>query len=126
MAEFSWRKEYDKFWLDFKHDGMGYEIPFDPESRFIDGLVLTSRPGRLVKGMQDFSAITSPLLERTPELRPVQQEIEKYQAPAILAQGGTLDWTTPEEAYRGDPPFTKVEATGLPVLINTKTSKRRH
>lgn len=98
-----WESKGGKLWLVVVHGGTKYRVPLDPESRYVDGTVLFGDAKRppLVSGMMAWSEFEK-VLDKVPG---AHRELERFQAPAILAQGGSLDWTTPEEAYPGLPPI---------------------
>lgn len=113
-----WTKVHGKLWLNFTHQCNLYEIPFDPKSRCIDGMVLFGKEKHppLIKSMMSWEC-EMPEMLKNPDLLPVNQEIERFQAPEILKQGGTLEFTKPEEAWADEPPISFVGNDDIPMLI---------
>lgn len=104
--KFQWSEELGKYRLAVVVKDTKYLIFFEKESRMADSMVLFNLPWsfghnakkpNLLNGMMAWSEFEKILA--LPEARFANREIERYQSVAVLASGGTLDWTKPEEAY---------------------------
>ena len=95
---------HGKAWLVVRHGGTKYQIPLDPVSRYQDGLILfgSEDDPPLVLGTMAWGPFLEQVLAAVPG---ANRELERFQAPEVLRQGGALEWSTPEEAYRDMPLF---------------------
>ncbi len=95
----TWTRHHDKLWLSYELGPTTYEIPFDEQTRFINGFVLSfnTKHPQLVKNMRDSTSHMAELEkfarhERGAVQREVLTAVEEYQWDQLLAAGVTPDY----------------------------------
>ena len=95
----SWTEDKGKYCLTVVFKGKKYFLYFEKDSRYLDGMVLfnDAEQPNMLNGMMAWSEFEKVLADKDALF--ANREIERFQSSVVLASGGTLDWTTPEEAY---------------------------
>jgi hypothetical protein len=95
----TWSRHHDKLWLSYVHNGMRYEIPFNEQTRFVDGSVLvnnTKNPG-LVAGMISAESHLDNMREDAEEVTAVREAyeaLEAYQWHQLVQHGVAAEFAT--------------------------------